>query len=179
MIWAKKHQEQHNTLQSLAKELCDACKDSTTTQVKKAHVDVVSETGNLNILEKMSTFEAANTSNPMFKVMHHYMVMEMLAFIRAVRTRDWSPHLITLEMFTKYFFARCKINYACMILVYLAEVSSLKVSGPEIYEEFTQGNWVLNKIAEVPFFAIGADKHTNHCMNISGGLVSIILNKAA
>ena len=75
-------------------------------------MDVVGETGNLNIIEKMSTFEAANTSNLMFKVMHHYMVMEMLAFIRAVRTGDWSPHLITLEMFTKYFFAHCKIKCA-------------------------------------------------------------------
>ena len=75
-------------------------------------MDVVSEIGNLNILQKMSTFEAANSSNPMLKVMHHYMVMEMLAFSRAVQTRDSSPHLITLEMFTKYFFAHCKIHCA-------------------------------------------------------------------
>ena len=54
----------------MAQRADDACKDSTRTQVKRAHVDVVSGIGNLNILEKMSTFEAANTSNPMFKVMH-------------------------------------------------------------------------------------------------------------
>ena len=72
----------------------DACKDSTRTQVKRAHVDVVSEIGNLNILQKMSTFEAANSSDPMFKVMHHYMAMEMLAISGAVQTRDSSPHLI-------------------------------------------------------------------------------------
>ena len=67
--------------------------------------------GNLNILEKMSTFDAANTSNPMFKVMRHYMrmVMEKMALIRAVRFGDWSLHLITLEMFNKYFFAHDKI----------------------------------------------------------------------
>ena len=70
--------------------------------MKNAHMDMVSAIDNLNILE-MSTFEAANTNKTMFKVMRHYMrmVMEMLAFIRAVRTGDWS--LITLEMFTKYF----------------------------------------------------------------------------
>lgn len=65
---------------------------------------MVSAIDNLNILE-MSTFEAANANNPMFKVMRHYMrmVMEMLAFIRAVRTGDWSLHLITLEIFITYF----------------------------------------------------------------------------
>ena len=88
------NQELHETLQSLAQDLCDACKDSTRTQLKKAQVEMVSAIGNLNILEKMSTFEAANTSNPMFKVIRHYMrmVMEMLVFIRAVRTGDWSLH---------------------------------------------------------------------------------------
>ena len=110
------------------------------------------------------------------------MVMEMLAFIRAVRTGDWSPHLITLEMFTKYFFAHCKINCACMIPVCIAEVSLLKASDPEIYEEFAQGNWVVDKIAKVPFCSIGADnalQHKNCSMNTSGGLVGIILNEAA
>ena len=124
-------------------------------------MDVVSGIGNLSILEKMSPFKAANTSNPMFKVMHHYMVMEMLAFIRAVRTGDWSPHLITLEMFTKYFFAHCKINCACMIHVCITKVSSLKASDPEIYEEFAQRNWVVNKIAKVPFCAIGPTMLSN------------------
>ena len=180
----KQHQELHETLQSLAQELCDACKDGTRTQVKNAHVDMVSAISYLNILEKMSTFEAANTSNPMFKVMRHYMrmVMEMLAFIRAVRTGDWSLHLITLEMFTKYFFAHDKINYARMIPVYLAEMSSLKESDPEIYEEFIQGNWVVNKNAKVPFCAVGADnalEHKNRSMKVSGGLVGITLNEAA
>lgn len=101
-------------------------------------MDMVSAIGNLNILEKMSTIEAADTSNPMFKVMrpHMRMVMEMLAFIRAVRTGDRSPNLITLEMFTKYLFAHDKINYARTIPVYLAEISSFKTSEPTTQEFF-------------------------------------------
>ena len=145
-------------------------------------MDVVSGKGKLNILEKMSTFEASNTSNPMLKVIYPYMVMEMLAFIRAVRTGDWSPHLITLGTFANYFFTHCKINCAFMIPVCIAEVSSLKASDQEIYEEFAQGNWVVNKIAKIPFCAIGADnalEHKNRSMNVSGGLVGIILNEAA
>ena len=67
----KQHQVLHETLQSLRQELCDACKDGTGTRVKKAHMDMVSAIDNLNNLEKTSTFEAANTNNPMFKVMRH------------------------------------------------------------------------------------------------------------
>jgi len=69
-----------------------------------------------------------------------------------------------------------KKNYARMIPVYLAEMSSLKASDPEIYAEFIHGNWVVNKNAEVPFCAIGADnalEHKNRSMNVSGGLVGI------
>ena len=144
---------------------------------------MVSAIDNLDILE-MSTFEAANTNETMFKVMRHYMrmVMEMLAFIRAVRTGDWSLHLITLEMFTKYFFAHDRINYARMIPVYLAEMSSLNEADPEIYEEFIQGNWVVNKNAQVPFCAVGADnalEHINRSMKVCGGLIGITLNEAA
>ena len=46
----KQHQEQHNTLHSLAQEFYDACKDSTRTHAKKAHMNVVSEIGSLNTL---------------------------------------------------------------------------------------------------------------------------------
>ena len=73
----KQHRELHETLQSLTQELYEAWKDGTRTRGKKAHMDMVSATDNLNIIEKMSTFEAANTSNPMFKVMRQYMRMVM------------------------------------------------------------------------------------------------------
>ena len=64
----------------------------------------------------------------------------------------------------------------------MKSLSSLKVSDPEIYEEFIQGNWVVNKNAEVPFCAVGADnalEHKNRSMKVSGGLVGITLNEAA
>jgi len=61
----------------------------------------------LRIIEKMTTFDTAQGKKPMFKVMRQYtrMVMEMLTFIRAVRTGDWKLHLKAPELFTKYFFA--------------------------------------------------------------------------
>ena len=111
-----------------------------------------------------------------------YMVMKMVAFIRAVRIRDWSLHLIALEMFTKYFFVHDRINNALMIYVrvYLAEMSSLNEGDPEIHEELTLGNWLVNKNAQVLFCPAGADnalKHKECSMKVSGGLVGITLNK--
>jgi len=73
------------------------------------------------------------------------MVMEMMAFIRAVRNGDWDLHLEALQSFVKYFFASDKLNYARIIPVYLAEMKIGKETDPEIYKEFQNGNWVVNK----------------------------------
>ena len=44
----------------------------------------------LGIVKKMEAFDDAHAANPMFRVMRHYMcmVVEMLAFIKSVRTGD-------------------------------------------------------------------------------------------
>ena len=44
-----------------------------------------------------------------------------------------------------------------MIPVYLAEMKIVKETDPEIYQEFQNGNWVVNKNAMVAFCAVGAD----------------------
>ncbi|KAK3733482.1 hypothetical protein QZH41_007067 [Actinostola sp. cb2023] len=75
-----------------------------------------------------------------------------------------------------------RYNYARMIPLYLAEMASLSESDPEIYEEFQQGNWIVNKNAQVAFCAVGADhalEHINRSMKVSGGLVGITLNESA
>ena len=136
------------------------------------------------IIEKMAEFDAVHEKHPMFKVTRQYMrmVMEMLEFIRAVRTGDWELHLKALEIFTKYFFAHDRLNYARMIPLYLAEMKSLETSDPDIYAELQQGNWVVNKNASVSFCALGADhglEHINRSMKVTGGLVGITLNPNA
>lgn len=119
-----------------------------------------------------------------YSVMKQYMtmVLEMLQFVRAVRTANWELHLMALETFTKYFFARDKVNYARMIPLYLAEMKSLKETDLEIYNEFMEGNWLVNKNPDVPFCALGADhalEHINRSMKVTGGLVGITLNPSA
>ena len=87
-----------------------------------------------------------------------------------------------LEAFTKHFFAHDKLVYARMIPLYLADMESLKLSDPDVYREFLDGNWVVNKNQHVPFCAIGADhalEHINRSMKVTGGLVGITLNANA
>ena len=179
-VFFKQEAELYHNRQRLPQEFGDACKDGAKALVEKAHEDMVNAIISFSVLE-MSIFDATHGNDPMFQVIRHYMrmVMEMMAFIRAVRTTDWKQHLSTVEMFTKYFFSHDRINYSHIIPVYLAEMASLKVSHPEIYEEFIQGNWVVNKNARVPFCTVGADtalEHINCSMKVTGGLVGITLN---
>lgn len=120
----------------------------------------------------------------MFMVFRQYMgmVLEMLMFIRAVRTANWELHLEALEIFTKYFFAHDHLNNEQMIPLYLAEMKALSNTDPDIYAEFKDGNWVVNKNPCTPFCAIGPDsvlEHLNQSMKVTRGLVGITLNQSA
>ena len=69
-----------------------------------------------------------------------------------------------------------------MIPVYLAEMKTVKETDPEIYQEFQNGNWVVNKNAMAAFCAVGADnapENVNRSMKVSGGLIGITLNRTA
>ncbi|XP_015750019.1 PREDICTED: uncharacterized protein LOC107329879, partial [Acropora digitifera] len=109
-------------------------------------------------------FQMASKSNQ-----YMCMVLEMMMFIRAVRTANWNLHLQSLEKFARYFFVHDRMNYAGMIPLYLAEMKSLKTTDPDIEAEFQSGNWVVNKNALVPFCGLGADnalEHVNRSMKL-------------
>ena len=62
-----------------------------------------------------------------------------------------------------------------MISWYLAEMKSLQILDPAVWEEFQRGNWVIRK-SEIPFCALGADEaleHENRSVKVAGGLVGI------
>ena len=95
------------------------------------------------------------------------MILEMLMFIRAVHTANWSLHLQALEIFTKYFFVHDRLNCAYMIPLYLAEMKSLKSTDPDINAEFQNGNWMVNKNSKVSFCGLGAHnalENVNRCI---------------
>ena len=170
--------------EALFQDNSDACSNGSKELVKEAHGKLEEAVESWKIIERMEEFDARQEKKPLFKVFRHYMrmVMEMMTFVRAVRTGDWAPHLEALQAFTKYYFAHDMFNYARMIPVYLAEMAKLKETDPEIYEEFQQGNWVVNKNSSVSFCAVGADnalEHVNCSMKVSGGLIGITLNPNA
>ena len=177
--FAKQQPLLYKRLQHLATAVSDACKDGPQEEIEKAHQRFVYVISSSKVLEKLSEFDAENKNNPMFVVFRHYMrmAMEMLLFIRSVSTGNWKLYIKALELFTKYFFAHDRINYARMMPLYLAEMASLEKSDPEVYQEFVDGSWVANKNAIVPFCAVGADtglEHINRSMKVTGGLVGII-----
>jgi len=66
-----------------------------------------------------------------------------------------------------------------MIPLYFSEMKSLPDTDPDIYDEFRNGNWVVNKNSQVSFCCLGADnglENINHSMKVGGGLVGITLN---
>lgn len=96
--------------------------------MNKANATMLETIESLGILKKMEAFDGAHATNPMFRAMRHCMcmVVEIMAFIKSVRTGDWELHLTSLELFTKHFSSHDRLNYARMIPVYQAEMVLLK-----------------------------------------------------
>ena len=172
------------SIQSHVKAIDEAWEKGEPEAVHTAHSELTKLLESSNFIKQLNEFDKKNEeSSPVFKFARQYMhmVQLVLLFIKAVRTADWDLHLSSLEAFTKYFFAYDKLNYARMIPLYLAEMKALKHTDPLIWEEFQNGNWVVNKTS-IPFCAIGADhalEHLNCGMKVAGGLVGITLNENA
>ena len=177
-------QEDSKVVADLTNEIADACTQATTIDVKDINAKLMEAVEHRCLVDKMAKFDATQDKNPLFNVTRQCMrmVMEMLQFIRAVRTGDWVLHLQALQVFTKYFFAHDHLNYAHMMPLYLAEMSSLPTTDPNVRAKFLSGNWVVNKNSTIPFCALGAEhglEHVNRSMKVSGGLVGFTLNQAA
>ena len=180
----QEHPDLLGRLTDAAVQLDHSCRDGSCEEIQQAHLEMVQTIESLRVMEEMTHFDSQKEGQPLSVAMRQYMqmVMEMVLFIRSVRTGDWNLHLTALEAFTTHFFAHDKLNYARMIPLYLADMESLKITDPDIYQELLQGNWVVNKNSLVSFCAIGADhalEHINRLMKVSGGLVGITLNPNA
>ena len=180
----KDHHDLQEPLTKAAQALERSFVDGSCEDIKRTQATLVQAIQSCMLMEKMSHFDTANGNKPLFFVLRQYMqmVMVMLVFIRSVRSGDWKLHLQALEDFCKHFFAMDKLVYARMIPLYLADMELLRESDKDIYEEFLQGNWVVNKNRQVPFCAIGADhalEHVNRSMKVPGGLIGITQNAYA
>ena len=166
-----------------ADKLNKACGNASDEEIQRAHEDMGHAIESSGLLNQMSGFNDDVANRPLAKAIRQYMkmVLAMITYIRAVRTGDWILHLDATETFVKYFFAHDKLNYARMLPVYLADMKALAQSDPEVWEEFKEGNWVVNKSSS-PFCAIGPDhalEQVNRMMKVSGGITGITLSPIA
>lgn len=173
-------------LTSVVEDLVKAFVSSNDSLVERqqAHSRMVQTIENEEVMKEISQLDSENAAHPLSAVMLQYMqmIMEMMLFIRAVRTGDWELHLVALEAFMKHFFAHDKLVYSRMIPLYLADMAALREAEKDIYQEFLEGNWVVNKNSHVSFCAIGADhalEHINRSMKVAVGLVGITLDPSA
>jgi len=114
------------------------------------------------VLAMMTEFdEKKERQSPLFKFVRTYMRMVLLIymFIRATRDGLWELHLSSLDALCKYFFAHDKQKYARLVPLYLAQMTALQVTDPDIHQEFMSRNFAVNK-NRIPFCAIGVDHAT-------------------
>ena len=82
---------------SKVQHLNQACKDGNNESIQKAHADMMHTIVSLDIVNHMSKFDEHVTNKPLARAIRQYMemVLEMLMYIRAVRTGNWMLHLDT------------------------------------------------------------------------------------
>ena len=95
----KSSQEDVKVIADLSNEVADACTQATTVDAKAVNAKLVEAVERSCLVENMAKFDATQEKNPLFNVTRQNMrmVMEMLQFIRAVRTGDWILHLQALH----------------------------------------------------------------------------------
>ena len=180
--FSKRNPEVVDECRSEFSKFNDKCKDLTSSEeMSKGHEDVKQYVKDSGYESKLEGFNKGG--NLMHQVMLVYMrmVLLMLQFIRAVRNGDWEGHLNALAKFVKYFFAFDKLYYARMTPIYISEMYALRESDPELWQEFSSGNWVVNK-SQVASCALGADhalEQVNRWMKVAGGIVGITQNQSA
>lgn len=81
-------EQEYAELKSIVCQLQNACDNGTKKDIADANAKLLGAVKDMEIIEKMESFDASHDKIPAFKVMRNYMkmVMDMLAFVRAVRT---------------------------------------------------------------------------------------------
>ena len=167
-----------------AEQIDKSCGQCIQQEICKEQQHMLATLKSNKVLDAMAQFDQMKEArSPLFKFVRRYMRMVLLiyTFIRATREGLWELHLASLDKLCKYFFAHDKQKYARLVPLYLAEMTALQTTDPDIYEEFMAGNFAVNK-NQIPFCAIGADhalEHINHIMKVTGGLVGITQNASA
>jgi hypothetical protein len=90
------------------------------------------------------------------------MVMNLLQFIKAERTGNWSLHLAATSEMVSYFYTHDRPNYSRWLPVYLADMEQLEKNNHVVYNQFQDGGHAVNRSSQ-PF----AKVWTWHSSNLS------------
>ena len=117
--------------------------------------EVMAEIEENRLLNKMTEL---SERNPMISFCFEYvsMVMDMLMYIRSVRTGNRHLHLLTIQKFIPRSFTYNRTHYARMISMYVADMKRLQLHNPAIWKNFSDGKWVVTK-SIVSFTSLGID----------------------
>eukprot|EP00794_Sanderia_malayensis_P013484 gene13484-14881_t len=117
----------------------------------------------------------------LFLVNYMNQVQCLLNFIKASRMANWKLHLASCESLVKFLFAHDLYKYARLTPYYLAEMSSLEVSDPEIWKVLEEGNMSVFK-SKIPFCGLGVDhalEQEIRSLKVMGGITGITQNDKA
>ena len=141
-----------------------------------------------NLLEKInyntlkSDFDATFHNQPKFYKNYMEMFELLLTFIKVSRQQCWRLHLESLHCMIPYFFAFDMTNYARLTPIYISQMMELQHNDIQTWTLLEEGNFSVNKLANVAFTAIGADhgiEQENKTMKILGGIKGITNNERA
>ena len=99
-----RHPAVRTIVERSANQLSDKCKKGNKQDITAKHKALAQTMTSTELVPKVEQFDADHKDSPLFKFTQA-MVMEMMGFIRAVRTGNWDLHLEAVQFFVRYFFA--------------------------------------------------------------------------
>ena len=126
---------------------------STYMLLKDAHTKSGSQLGTFEWLdEKSKTSQMCN-----YWRMILYFELEILVFVRSIRSGNFVLYIQTLYKFLKWFFALDKFNYARWATVYWFDLVILIFTCPDVFNELMKGHFSFAK-TDKPFSRMGLDQ---------------------
>lgn len=123
------------------------------------------------------------SNQPQFCFWSQVLNLELLVLeiVRTIRDGDFDQYVQSLARIMPWMFALDRVNYARWLSVHVRDMSSLSLTHPSVYQQFTSGAFVVNKSARA-FSSIALD-HAHEQANASikgdGGAVGLTENPHA
>jgi hypothetical protein len=123
------------------------------------------------------------TEQPQFKYWTTTMQLEMmlLQFVRSIRERNFRMYVQCLLQIVPWLFALDHTNYVRWLPVHISDMVNLETTHPEVYKQFMDGHFVVQKTQNV-FSAMALDQcheQVNELIKGDGGAIGLTENPQA